>query len=282
MIVRRVKFWVLAATLALIGASAAQAQYFRPSESDIDPKTFEVDQQKIMGVKVPAGMTLTDLDGKPMKLGDMLGQPLILVLSYYTCDGSCSVINQDLLDLLMLLRDSERVKSGQDYKVLTLSFDRNDTVDTLGAFRTKLRMPNDLAKDWTFGLAADFEELKSLAHSLDYRFFWSPPDRTFFHPGAFFFLTPEGRVSRVLYALANEAKDVELAVLDAKQSQMKAKDIINFAVSLCYSYNYKEGRYTYNIPLFVAVGSLTLGVSALTGSLFVFKRRRKKIMKGSS
>lgn len=187
MIVRRVKFWVLAATLALIGASAAQAQYFRPSESDIDPKTFEVDQKKIMGVKVPAGMTLTDLDGKPMKLGDMLGQPLILVLSYYTCDGSCSVINQDLLDLLMLLRDSERVKSGQDYKVLTLSFDRNDTVDTLGAFRTKLRMPNDLAKDWTFGLAADFEELKSLAHSLDYRFFWSPPDRTFFHPGRFSF-----------------------------------------------------------------------------------------------
>jgi len=282
MIARALKVLILAVVAASFGAGASHAQYYKPTQSDIDPKTFEVDQKKIMGVKVPADMALTDLNGQPFKLGDMLGQPLILVLSYYTCDGTCSAINQDLLDLLMLLRDSERVKSGQDYKVLTLSFDRNDTVKSLDEFRTKLRMPKDLAKDWTFGLAADFEDLKSLAHSLDYRFFWSPPDRTFFHPGAFFFLTPEGRVSRVLYALANEPKDVELAVIDAKQSQMKPTDIINFAVSLCYSYNYKEGRYTYNIPLFVAVGSLTLGVSALTGSLVVFKRRRKKTLKESS
>ena len=82
--------------------------------------------------------------------------------------------------------------------------------------------------------------------------------------------------------MANEAKDVELAVLEAKQGKFKPSEIINYAVSLCYSYNYKEGRYTYNIPLFVAVGSLTLGVTAFSGSVVFFGRRRKKrLMEGS-
>jgi len=79
-----------------------------------------------------------------------------------------------------------------------------------------------------------------------------------------------------LYSQTVESKDVELAVFDAKQGKFRPNEIINFATSLCYSYNYKEGRYTYNIPLFVAVGSLTFGVTAFSGSVFVFRRRRKE------
>ncbi len=268
----------------LVGSlsTGAFAAYFKNPESEIDPSVFKLDEKHLLGQKLDKSYQFSDLEGREFSLGDLYGKPTILVLSYYTCDGSCSVINNDLLDLLVLLEETKNVKIGKDFNVLTLSFDKNDTLETLTEFKNNLKLPKGLKDHWTFAVAPDFTQVEALTKSLGYKYFWSPQDRTFYHPGAFIFLTPEGRVSRVLYALANEAKDIELAVLEAKQGQFKVSEIVNYAASLCYSYNYKEGRYTYNIPLFVAVGSLTLGVTAFSGSVVFFGRRRKKrLMEGS-
>jgi len=274
----------LIATFVLVGfvSAGASAAYYKQAESDIDPSVFKLDEKKILGQKLDKTYRFSDLNGNEMSLADLYGKPTILVLSYYTCDGSCSVINSDLLDLLVLLEDAKSVEIGKDFNVLTLSFDKNDTLETLTEFKDNLNLPKKLKDNWTFAVAPSFADVEALTKSIGYKYFWSPQDRTFFHPGAFIFLTADGRVSRVLYALANESKDIELAVLEAKQGQFKASEIVNYAVSLCYSYNYKEGRYTYNIPLFVAVGSLTLGVTAFSSSIFFFGRRRKKrLMEGS-
>ncbi|MCW9044891.1 MAG: SCO family protein [Alphaproteobacteria bacterium] len=271
-----------AVVLVGIFPTGASAAYMRQPESDIDPSVFKLDEKHLLGQKLDKSYRFSDLEGKEFSLGDLYGKPTILVLSYYTCDGACSVINNDLLDLLVLLEEAENITIGKDFNVLTLSFDENDTLETLTEFKNNLRLPKDIKDHWTFAVAPDFTHLQALTKSLGYKYFWSPQDRTFYHPGAFIFLTPKGRVSRVLYALANEAKDIELAVLESKQGQFKVSEIVNYAASLCYSYNYKEGRYTYNIPLFVAVGSLTLGVITFSGSVVFFGRRRKKrLMEGS-
>ena len=279
------RFLTILSVLWLLAAFAAndlQAAYYKQSESDIDPSVFKIDEKSALGYKVEGQYRLIDMNGREFDLKELRGKPTILVFSYYTCDGSCSAINDDLLGLLITLEEMKSLKIGKDFNVLTLSFDKNDTRETLAEFRDKLKLPKDLQDNWTFAVAKDFVDVQELADNIGYKFFWSPQDRTFFHPGAFVFLTPEGRVSRILYALANEAKDVELAVLEAKQGKFKPSEIVNYAVSLCYSYNYKEGRYTYNIPLFVAMGSLTLGVTAFSGSVIVFKRRRKKkLLEGS-
>ncbi len=205
----------------------------------------------------------------------MLDKPLILVLAYYTCDGSCSVINNDLKDLLEGVDD---VAIGKDFRVLTLSFDEHDTLESTGAFRKHLALTSDMNKDWRFATFQEKKDITAVTEKLGYQFFWSPRDRTFFHPGVFLFLSAEGRLIRVLYAGNSEPDDVSLAVLDAKQGnfEFKPKELINFAVSLCYSYNYKEGRYTVNIPLFVAAGSLTLGVAAFSVGALVFRWRKSR------
>jgi len=268
--------------LTVMLSASANAAYFRNAESDIDPAVFKIDDKNILGLKIDKDYRFSDLNGQDFGMKDLYGKPTILVLSYYTCDGSCSAVNDDLLDLLMLLQDTKSVEIGKDFNVLTLSFDKHDTKETLEAFREKLRLPKQIKDHWRFAVAPDFTQIEDLTKKLGYKYFWSPQDRTFFHPGAFIFLTPEGRVSRVLYALANEAKDVELAILESRQGQFKPSEIVNYAASLCYSYNYKEGRYTFNIPLFVAAGSLTLGVTAFSGSLLVYRwRRKKKLMEGS-
>ncbi len=254
-------------------ASAAKAQYNRVPESYIDPGIFQIDEKKHLGAKVDKNIRLIDEAGKEFTLSEKLGKPLILVLSYYSCDGSCSVINADLRDRLAGVTD---VTMGKDFDVLTVSFDEHDDLEKLGVFRQHLEENKKVGEGWTFATLKDPEQIKPFADKLGFKYFWSPHDRTFFHPGVFMFLSAEGRLIRVLYSLNVDSDDVELAVLDAKQGQFRPSEIINFATSLCYSYNYKEGRYTYNIPLFVAVGSLTLGVTAFSGSVFFYRRRRKE------
>ncbi|MCW8862430.1 MAG: SCO family protein [Rhodospirillales bacterium] len=269
---------VLVAAVVVAGPMSVPvlAAYYKQAESDIDPEIFKIDEKEVLGVRMDREFSMIGAKGERFTLRDRLNKPLILVFSYYRCDGICGAVNQELLDLLVTLRDVGRVRIGEDFRVLTVSFDKNDNLQTLMEFRKSLQLDADMAPGWDFAVAENPEAIQAFAGAVGYRFFWSPQDRTFFHPGAFMFLSTEGRVSRILYALSNSPKDVELAVLDAKQGQFKASEIINFAASLCYSYNFKEGRYTYNIPLFIAAGSLTLGVSAFSASMVVFRRRRKK------
>ena len=258
-----------------LGADSAQAEYNRTPESDINPEIFVIDEPAVLGTKIDRALILVDENGKDFQLGDMLGQPLIVVLSYYTCDGSCTVINSDLANLL---KDVDLLRMGEDFRVLTVSFDKEDTAETLTEFRKHLDFDATANKNWVFANFKNEEDIKSFTKRFGYSYFWSPMDRIFFHPGTFLVFTPEGRLARVLYSLNAEAGDVELAVLEARQGKFdfKPKDLINYAISLCYSYNYKEGRYTYNIPMFVAFGALTVGVSLFSGSAYVFRRRRQK------
>lgn len=256
-----------------LAALPAKAQYGGTVPvSDIDPSVFQINETKFLGSKINAEVDLVDAQGNAFKLADKLGKPLILVLSYYSCDGSCSVINRDLN---AQLAEVTGITPGEDFNVLTISFDEHDTLETLGAFKDHLKMTENMNGAWTFATFKNKDDIKPFADAIGFNFFWSPQDRTFFHPGAFMFLTSEGRLARVLYALNSGPQDVKLAVFDAKGGNFKPNKIVDYAISLCYSYNYAEGKYTVSIPLFVGVGSLGLGVTSFAVSVLWFRRRRR-------
>ncbi|WP_148560959.1 hypothetical protein [Magnetospira sp. QH-2] len=277
---RTVKRGLLAVLVACVAwtsvQSVAQASApFRNPESDMDPEVFSIEEKDFLGVKPDGKTALIDQDGKSFQLGDLVGEkPLILVLSYYMCDGTCSVVNQDLAQQL---EGMERLIPGKDFNILTLAFDKNDTLDTLREFRKQTGLAATM-DGWTWALFEDRLAIEPFTEKLGYKFFWSPRDRTFFHPGVYVVISPEGRVTRYLWALNVDPSDVELALLESSTGKMKAtpRDLINFAVSLCYSYNFEEGRYTYNLPLFIALGSLGLGVGSFTAASVYFVRRRKR------
>ena len=56
----------------------------------------------------------------------------------------------------------------------------------------------------------------------------------------------------------------------------KASEISDLFLIACYSYNYKEGRYTLNYPLFIAAGSLIFGLSLTAISIVVFKKKARR------
>ncbi|MEI6560299.1 MAG: SCO family protein [Rhodospirillaceae bacterium] len=272
------RLWVrlaLAVVAGCIGTAAGpvQAQWSPFSESEVDPSLFRIDEGRYLGAKPDPALSFRDDKGQVFTFGDMTGQPLVLVLSYYNCDGTCSVVNKDLGELLKEVRGQV---AGRDYRILTVSFDPKDSAESLAAFRSKFEVPAPILAAWRFSLPVNGDDARRLADSIGFKFFWSPRDRVFLHPGVFAFLSAEGRVVRYLYSANSRPLDVELALIDAKQNQIKPGEIFDLALSVCYSYNYKEGKYTLNYPLFIGLGSFVFGILSLLVSILAYKRRARK------
>tara|TARA_B100000959_G_scaffold249471_1_gene277131 strand:+ start:40138 stop:40986 length:849 start_codon:yes stop_codon:yes gene_type:complete len=264
----------VAVVIIVITCRLAEASY-KPTESDIDPGILAVDEEKALGYRFNRQTGFINDSGMPFRLGDLKGKSAILVFSYYTCDGACPAFNADLGRLLLAVDSLGRVELGKDYKVVTLSFDKNDGVKTANDFRKTLNFPSKLNDNWILGVFEKPEQIKPFMSDISYRFFWSAQDNMFLHPNAFFFLSPEGRIVRILHNTTADSKDMELALVDTMFNRLKPSQIITMAISFCYSYNYKEGKYGLNYPLFFAMGSLLTGLGALGIGLFHFIKRGK-------
>ena len=256
----------------MAAATGARAEYGRVPFSEVDTGLFRIDETKFLGVKPDRSTPLRDETGQPVTLGQLADKPTILVLSYFNCDGTCNVVNGDLAGLL---NDVSRWKLGQDFRVLTVSFDARDDVETLAKFRQSLHLPNGADQGWRFAVAAAPEEAKRLADTVGFKYFWSSEDRAFLHPGLYVFLSREGRVVRYLYSTNSRPLDVELAITDAMANEITPKQFRNLALGLCYSYNFKDGRYKLNVPLFAGFASLLVGGALFLVSSLYYRRRAR-------
>ena len=274
----RIRTAVAAMVLALAaggGFPAGAWAKYKPVDSDIDPEVFKLDEEKILGMKLAEDVALVDDTGRAFTLADTRGVSTVLALSYFTCDGACPAFNADLGRLMLHVAERGRVKLGEEARVLTVSFDKNDTAATAKAFRATLNFPKLLNDSWAFAVFQRPEDLERLTGALGYKFFWSAQDQMFFHPNVFIFLTPEGRVSRVMHSSKVDATDMELAIVDSRFNRLKPSDIGTMAMSLCYSYNYKDGKYGLNYPMIVAFSSLFVGIGAFTLGALVIRNKQK-------
>ncbi len=242
-------------------------------DSIVDPGVLKIDEKAFLGEKINYDFILQDETGADFKLGSLIGKPLILALSYYTCDGACSVINKNLNETL---KGVERWKMGQDYNVLTVSFDQHDTPATLVEFMQKAGFSDGVPSGWTMTTMREKEDIVKLTGSMGFKFFWSPRDALFLHPNVYIMLSPKGRVTRYLYGGTISPVDMELAITKAMGEKIAAANVIDFVVGACYSYNYKDGKYTVNIPLFIAAGALIFGLLLIAGSFSYMKFWRVK------
>ena len=257
------------AVVFVLGASA-QAQSLPPRESELDPALFRIDENRFLGVKPDPGLKFRDESGRAFTFGEMTGRPLILVMSYYNCDGTCSLVNKELVELLQGVK---RLRAGADYRILTVSFDPRDTAASLADFLTKIKAPETMLPAWRFSVPTVGDGAAKLAETIGFKYFWSQRDNVFLHPGVFAFLSSEGRVVRYLYVANSRPLDIELALLDAKRDILQPNEISDLALSICYSYNYKSGQYSFNYPLVIGLASLFIGIGSLLIAVFAYKRR---------
>jgi protein SCO1/2 len=244
-----------------------------PRSVTVDASLIQIDEPRYLGTRLRAETVLTDSEGRDFALGDMLGKPVILLLSYYGCDGTCPTMNTELAKVLAKV---DRFRLGEDYRVLTVSFDARDSDQTAAGFLAKTGgVPESMRNGWRHAVIKN-RDVVGFAGDIGFRFFWSDAANAFMHPNVLVFLTPQGRVARYIYGTRMDARTVELALTDADWDRIAdSVAVFDILVGACFSYNYAEGRYQPNYAQLIGIGSFLLGLSLIGFGASAYHRGKR-------
>lgn len=229
------------------------------SPDSFDPGLLRIDEGSHLGQPVPEVRVQTEAGSASLRELSA-GEPAILLLAYYTCHGPCPTTIRNLSRSL-------RAVESAGHRVIVLSFDANDTLDSLQHVKSDL---GGIPPNWTFGLLSA-EDAQRLTQAVGFKFFFSEKDQAFIHPSVLVFLSPQGEVMRYLYGVEPRPADVELALLEAGKRVQHLNDLVSMVKLVCSRYDPSRSRYVVHPTLIF--GSLGLGLLALTGLIaFSYKR----------
>jgi protein SCO1/2 len=184
------------------------------------------------------------------------------------------LLGEGLADALDNIKD---LKSGGDYNVLVLSFDKNDIPEKAREYRKKLQRQLKFAgiNEWVFATAKE-EDIKSITESAGYRFY-SAEDKTFVHPSVFIFLSPERKITRYIFGVKPDPFTVRLAILESVTGRIGKVPVSSLITLACYKYDSETHGYILNLQvLFASVGVV---LAVMTGILSVIVYRKKKSLR---
>ena len=230
------------------------------------PGDVGVDEK--LGRSVPVELLLNDEDGKPVALKSLLGKPTILTLVYYECPGICTPLLNNLTDTL----DRLDLTPGQDYKVVTISFDPRDTATVAAKKRAnyikQFHKPFP-PEAWRF-LTGDQAAIDQITDAVGFRYKKVGDD--FNHPGVVMVLSPDGRMMRYLQGVQFLPFDIKMAVIEA--SKGKPMPTVNRVLAFCFSYDPDGRRYVFSTLKVAGVATLAI-IACFGGFLYLTTRKQK-------
>ena len=234
-------------------------------------KAIGVDEK--LGAAVPRDLVFRNQDGAAVRLGDVLaGGPAILTLNYYTCPMLCPLTLRNLLSAATAVRG---ISLDRDYRIVTVSIDPGERPGTAharaGEMHALMTGVRDPASRWPF-LIGNEKAVEALTGAVGFRY--RKVGAEFAHPDVSIVLTPDGRVSRYLYGIAQDPKDLKLALIEAAGGRIGESEVLNRALLYCFHYDPVGKKYAlYARNIMKAGGVLTL---VLLGMLYLALSRRKE------
>ena len=240
----------------LAGVLFAQAT---PSGAALDPRAVLQTSQAAIGKPI-GDYTLVDADGRPVRLAEYQGKPLIVSFVYTGCTQVCPTTTK-FLDRAI---DEAQRALGQDaFRVITIGFNLPfDTPLAMHDFRKRqgIDRPN-----WEF-LAADAPTVAGLAR--DTGFVWTPTASGFDHLTQATIIDGRGRVFQQVYG---ESFELPMFVGPLKElatgSPAPVQDLAGIFERvriLCTVYDPRAGKYRLNYGLIIEI---LVGLSVLGGTL---------------
>lgn len=242
---------VLVAAVLTVGVAAP----VRAEEPVLSPELKAIEVVDHRGDRIDPELRFVDHRGETVRLGDLFDgeRPLILSLNYYRCRVVCSVQLGGLADGLAEL---DWVPGDENFQVVTLSIDPKETppdaAKKRGTLLAQLGKGDDVG--WHF-LTGDELSIRALAAQLGISYAYDAEQDQYAHPGVIVFVTPDGRISRYVYGLSYQPRDLELGLLEAGEGKIgSAVDQIYLS---CFSYDPSVGRY----------GPFAFGIMRLGGAI---------------
>ena len=253
----------VALALMLVCAFAGEMCALTPG--DLSRVTFE----QHPGVQISPDLVFHDENDRLFRLGDHFGnQPTILVLGYYRCPMLCSLINDGLIHGLQELP----LNAGKDFQIIDVSIDPAE-MPTVAAqkkseYLRQYARPG-AAEGWHF-LVGDERSIARLAGQAGFRYAYDPQTHQYAHPSGVIILTPKGKISRYVFGVRLDARELRDALIAAKEE--KSSSIISQVFLLCYHYNPITGKYGGLILSILRVASVGF-LAAIAWWVFSMARR---------
>jgi protein SCO1 len=219
-----------------VGASAQQAPAWQ--------KNAGIDQN--LGRPLPLSDSWTDATGRTVRLGDFFndGRPVMLELMYYNCQMLCP---QVLHGMATALRESG-FHAGNQYDVIVASIDPSDKPSDAAAKKQQFlsMIDQSSAGSSVHFLTGPQTSITDLAQATGFHYVRVPgPDGKmdqFAHSSVIMIATPDGRLSKYLFGVDYQSRDVRLAIIQASTRHIGS--FSDLVLLYCCSYSPSQGRYT--------------------------------------
>ncbi|HKT12941.1 MAG TPA: SCO family protein [Terriglobia bacterium] len=219
----------------------------------VPPQLVGVGIDQRLNNQVPLDLVFHDETGKTVRLGDYFGtKPVIISLVYFNCPQLCPMVENGLMESLREVR----FNVGDQFDVLTVSFDPNDTPAQAFAKRAMyLSMYNrkGAAAGWHF-LTGDEASIAALTNALGFRYKYDPKTDQYSHAAAIAVLTPQGKVARYFFGIRYPAGPVRLALVEASQGKIGSP--VDAVLLFCSHYDPATGKYSLIISRVLFLGAL--------------------------
>lgn len=224
-------------------------------------------EQKL-NAQVPLDTVFRDDRGALVPLRTYFGQkPVLLVPVYFRCPLLCPQILSGVARGLRPLR----LEAGRDFEVVAISFDPADTP------RDASKKREQHGRGWHF-LVGSEPSIQAVMQAVGFHYRWDAQNKMFVHASGVMILTPDGRVSRYLYGVDFEPKDLKLGLVESSGGRIGSP--VEQILLFCFHYDPATGKYGATVVNILRLaGALTILVMA--GGLFLLLRRDRRVYGGA-
>lgn len=220
---------------------------------------------------LPDSILLINENGEQVWLADVIDKPTVLNFVYYRCPGICS----PLMEAVASVMDKSDLIPGEDYQVLTISFDPSETID-LG-IRKKINYLNlmldkveEAKKGWLF-FTSDSASIVRATNATGFKYKKTGND--FLHAASLTVVSSEGKITRYLNGMYFLPFEWKMAIVEASEGQ--SGPTLNKVLRYCFSYDPVGQKYVMNVTKIS--GTIILFFAVILLLFLVLRPKRKKV-----
>ncbi len=221
-----------------------------------------------LGETLPLELSFTNSDGKTYKLSELIDKPTILAFVYYNCPGICSPLLTGLSEVV----DKVELNPGEDFQVLTISFDHKENAELAKKWHknhfSSLKRKDMSPEDWKF-MVGDSLSVRKLTDAAG--FYYKEDGKDYVHAATLIMVSPKGKITRYLTGTQFLPFDVKMALIEA--SEGKATPTINKILEYCFSYDPEGNKYVFNFNKIA--GTVIFASIGLFFAVLLIKGRKK-------
>lgn len=243
------------------------------------PELENVGIEQHLEAELPFDARFTDQSGRRVSIGAAFGDeiPVILTLNYVDCPQLCSMQLTQLAEAMGAMK----LVLGEDYRVVTVSIDPNDTAGRMLPLRDRyvdeylsyardngFERDDETARDGWWMLSGEKEDIDLVAETVGFGYRWLPDKSEYAHAATNILCSPKGVVTQYLPGLSLEmAQTLRLGLVDA--SDGKIGTLYDMVFLNCFIFDSTTGQYSLAAFRLLRAAAVLTVLAVITGVFFM-------------